>query len=121
MIKEEDKDDSENALTLKCISPLSSTEPTELPQVVPRVVQCTETVFTGTIHTRGEELHSILTPNQPTHHDGSEDLSHRLTLRSNSRIQLTTDHHQPLLELLQEAKTFTYPTETFPLVMSMGT
>ena len=99
MIKEEDKDNSKNPLTPKCVSPLSSIEPTELSRMVPRMVQHTENVFTGTIHTGGEELHGILTPNQPIHHDRSEDLSHRLTLQSNSRIQPPTDHHQPLLEL----------------------
>ena len=75
-IKEEDKDDSKNALMPKHIDSLPPTEPTKLPQMVPRMVQCTETVFTGTIRTGGEELHGILTPNQPTCHDGSEDLSH---------------------------------------------
>ena len=99
MVKKEDKDDSESAPMLKCISPLSSTEPTELPRMVPGMVQCTETIFTGMICTRGEELHSILTPNQPVHHNGSGDLSRWLTLWSNSRIQPTTDHCQPLLEL----------------------
>ena len=98
-IKEEDKDDSENTLMSKHVSPLPSTEPTELPQMVPGTIQHTETIFTGAIRIRGEELHGILTPNQPAHHDRSEDLSHRLTLWSNSRIQQTTDHHQPLLEL----------------------
>ena len=67
--------------------------------MVPRTVLHTETVFTGAIHTGGEELHGILTPNQPTCNDGSEDLSHRLTLQSNSRIQPPADHRQPLLEL----------------------
>ena len=76
MIKEEDKDDSESALMLKHVSPLSSTEPTKLSHMVPRTVQRTETIFTGAIRTRGEELHSVSTPNQPVHHDGSEDLSH---------------------------------------------
>ena len=99
MIKEEDKDDSESALMLKRISPLSSTEPTELSRMVPGTVQCTKTVFTGTIRIGGEELCGISTPNQPTCHDGSEDLSHRLTLRSNNGIQPSADHHQPLLEL----------------------
>ena len=76
MIKEEDKDDSESTLMLKCINPLSPTEPAELPRMVPRMVRCTETVFTGAIHARGEALHSISTPNQSIHHDRSEDLSH---------------------------------------------
>ena len=98
-IKEEDKDDSKNTPTLKRISPLSSTEPAELPWMVPGMVQCTKTVFTGAIRTRGEELHGIPTLNQPACHNRSEDLSHWLTLRSNSRIQLPTDNHQPLLEL----------------------
>ena len=98
-IKEEDKDDSESALMLKCISPLSPTEPTKLSQMVPGMFQHTETVFTGAIHTRGEELHGILTLNQPTHHNRSEDLSHQLTLQSNSGIQPPADHCQPLLEL----------------------
>ena len=75
-IKEEDKDDSENTLMPKQVNSLPPTESTELSQIVPRMVQHTETIFTGVIHTRGEELHSILTPNQPIHHDGSEDLSH---------------------------------------------
>ena len=98
-IKEEDKDDSESTPTPKHISPLSPTEPTELSRMVPGMVQHTETVFTGTIRTGAERLHGIQTPNQPTHHDGSEDLSHQLTLWSNSRIQPPTDHRQPLLEL----------------------
>ena len=98
-IKEEDKDNSESTPTLKCIYPLSSAEPAELSRMVPGMVQCAKTIFTGAIRTRGEELHGISTPNQPTCHDRSEDLSHRLTLRSNSRIQLPTDHCQPLLEL----------------------
>ena len=98
-IKEEDKDDSESALTLKHVSPLSSTEPTKLSRMVPRTVQRTETIFTGMIHTGGEELHGIPTLNQPTCYNRSEDLSHQLTLQSNSRIQLTADHCQPLLEL----------------------
>ena len=76
MIKEEDKDNSKSALMPKHISPLSSTEPTELSQMVPRTVQRTEAVFTGTICARGEELHGILTLNQSTCHNGSEDLSH---------------------------------------------
>ena len=67
--------------------------------MVPRTVQHTETIFTGTIRTRGEELPSILTPNQPIHNNGSEDLSYQLTLWSHSRIQSSTDGHQPLLEL----------------------
>ena len=98
-IKEEDKDDSESTPTPKRINPLSPTEPTKLSRMVPGTVQHTETVFTGAIRTGAERLHGIQTPNQPTHHDGSEDLSHRLTLRSNSGIQLPTDHCQPLLEL----------------------
>ena len=98
-IKEEDKDDSESTPMPKCISPLSSTEPTKFPRMVPGMVQHTETVFTGVIHTRGEELYSILTPNQPIHHNGSEDLSHQLTLQSNSGIQPPADHRQHLLEL----------------------
>ena len=99
MTKEEDKDDSESTPTLKCINPLSSTEPTEFSRMVPRTVQRAETVFTGAICARGEEFRGIQTPNQPTHHDGSEDLSHQLTLWSNSGIQPPTDHRQPLLEL----------------------
>ena len=75
-IKEEDKDDSKNALTPKHVNSLSSTEPTKLSRMVPRTVQRTETIFTGMIHTGGEELHGISTLNQPTCHDGSEDLSH---------------------------------------------
>ena len=55
--------------------------------------------FTGAIHTRREELLSVPTLNQLTHNDGSEDLSHQLTLQSDSGIQSTTDHRQPLLEL----------------------
>ena len=98
-IKEEDKDDSESTPTTKCVSPLSSTEPTELSRMVPGTVQRTETVFTGAIRTRTEGLHDIQTLDQPTRHDGSEDLSHRLALWSNSRIQPPTDHRQPLLEL----------------------
>ena len=98
-IKEENKDNSESTPMLKCISPLSPTEPTKLSRVVPRTVQHTETIFTGVIHTRGEELHSILTPNQPIHNNRSEDLSHQLTLQSHSRIQPSTDGCQPLLEL----------------------
>ena len=98
-IKEEDKDDSESTPMPKCIGPLSSTESAELSQMVPGMVQHTKTIFTGAICTRGEELHGVSTPNQPTHHNRSEDLSHQLTLRSNSRIQLPTDHRQPLLEL----------------------
>ena len=99
MIKEEDKDDSEGTPMPKCVSPLSPTEPTELSRMVPGMVQCTKTVFTGTIHTGTERLHGVQTPNQPTCHDGSEDLSHRLTLQSNSGIQPPTDYRQPLLEL----------------------
>ena len=99
MIKEEDKDDSMSTLMLKRISPLSSTEPTKLSQMVPRMVQHTKTVFTSAICTRREELHGVSTLDQPARHDGSEDLSHWLTLRSNSRIQLPTDLRQPLLEL----------------------
>ena len=83
----------------KHVNSLSPTEPTELSQMVPGMVQRTETVFTGAIHTGAERLHGIQTLNQPTHNDGSEDLSHRLTLRSDSGIQLPTDHRQPLLEL----------------------
>ena len=98
-IKEEDKDDSESTLTPKRIDPQPSIEPAEFSQMVPGMVQCTETIFTGAIRSGGEELHGILTLNQPTCHDGSEDLSHRLTLWSNSRIQLPADHRQPLLEL----------------------
>ena len=110
MIKEEDKDNSKSALMPKHVSPLSSTEPTELSQMLPRVVQCTKTVFTGAIHTGGEELHGILTLNQLTCHNGSEDLSHQLTLWSNGRIQPPTDHHQPLLELpIAGSKNFHLP------------
>ena len=98
-IKEEDKDDSESTPTTKHVNPLSSTKPTELSRMVPGAIQCTETVFTGAISTGTERLYSVQTPNQPTHHDGAEDLSHRLTLRSNSGIQPPTDHRQPLLEL----------------------
>ena len=99
MIKEEDKDDSESTPMPKHINSLSSIEPAELSQMVPGTVQCTETIFTGTICTRGKELHGVPTPNQLTCHDGSEDLSHRLTLQSNSGIQPSTNHCQPLLEL----------------------
>ena len=67
--------------------------------MVPGTVQRTETVFTGTVRTGAERLHGIQTPNQSTRNDGSEDLSHRLTLWSNSGIQPPTDHRQPLLEL----------------------
>ena len=98
-IKEEDKDDSENTLTPKRVSPLSPTEPTELSRMVPGMVQCTETVFTGASRIGAERLHGIQTPDQPTRHDRSEDLSHRLTLRSNSGIQPPTNYRQPLLEL----------------------
>ena len=98
-IKEEDKDDSENTPTPKHVDPLSPTKPTKLPRMVPGTVQRTETVFTGAIHTGAEGLHGVQTLDQPTHHDGSEDLSHRLTLWSNSGIQPPTDHRQPLLEL----------------------
>ena len=98
-IKEEDKDDSESTLTPKRIDPQPSIEPAEFSQMVPGTVQCTETVFTGTSRTGAEGLHGIQTPNQPTRHDRSEDLSHRLTLQSNSGIQLPTDYCQPLLEL----------------------
>ena len=98
-IKEEDKDDSESTPTPKHINPLSPTESAEFSQMVPGTVQRTETVFTGVIRTGAERLHGVQTPNQSTRNDGSEDLSHRLTLRSNSGIQLPTDHHQPLLEL----------------------
>ena len=98
-IKEEDKDDSESTLTPKCIGPVSPTEPTEFSRMVPGTVQRTKTIFTGMIRTGGEELHGILTPNQPTCHNESEDLSHQLTLWSNSGIQLPADHCQPLLEL----------------------
>ena len=99
MIKEEDKDDSESTPTTKHVSPLSPTEPTELPRMVPGMVQHTETIFTGAIHIGAERLHGIQTPNQPTRHDRSEDLSHRLALQSDSRVQPPTDHRQPLLEL----------------------
>ena len=98
-IKEEDKNNSENALTPKRVNSLSPTEPTEFSRVVPGTVRHTETVFTGTSRTGAERLHGVQTPNQPTRDDGSEDLSHQLTLQSNSRIQLTADHCQPLLEL----------------------
>ena len=98
-IKEEDKDNSESTPTPKRINPLSPTEPTKLSRMVPRTVQRTETVFTGAIRTGTERLHGIQTPNQSACNDGSENLSHRLTLRSNSGIQLPTDHRQPLLEL----------------------
>ena len=98
-IKEEDKDDSESTPTPKCVSPLSPTEQTELSRMVPGTVQRTKTIFTGAIRIGAERLHGIQTPNQLTCHDGSEDLSHRLTLQSDSRIQLPTDHCQPLLEL----------------------
>ena len=98
-IKKEDKDDSKSAPTPKRVSPLSPTEPTKLPRMVPGTVQRTETVFTGAICIGTERFHGIQTPNQPARHDGSEDLSHRLTLRSNSGIQLSTDNCQPLLEL----------------------
>ena len=98
-IKEEDKDDSESTPTPKRVSPLSSTEPTELSRMVPGTVQRTKTVFTGAIHTGAERLQGIQTLNQLTCHNGSEDLSRRLTLRSNSGIQPPTDHRQPLLEL----------------------
>ena len=98
-IKEEDKDDSESTPTPKRVSPLSPTKPTELSRMVPGTVQRTETVFTSAIRIGAEELHGIQTPNQPTHNDGSEDLSYRLTLRSNSGIQPPTDRRQPLLEL----------------------
>ena len=63
------------------------------------MVQRTETIFTGVICARGEEVHGIPTSNQQILDNGSEDLSHQLTLQSNSGIQLTTDHCQPLLEL----------------------
>ena len=99
MIKEEDKDDSESTLMPKRVNSLSPTEPTELSRMVPGMVQCTETVFTGAICIGAERLHGIQTPNQLTHHDGPEDLSHRLTLWSNSGIQPPTDYRQPLLEL----------------------
>ena len=67
--------------------------------MVPGTVQRTETVFTGAIRAGTERLHGIQTPNQSTHNEGSENLSHRFTLRSNSGIQSSTDHRQPLLEL----------------------
>ena len=67
--------------------------------MVPGMVQRAETVFTSTIRIGTERLQGIQTPNQSTRNDGSEDLSHQLTLWSNSRIQLPTDHRQPLLEL----------------------
>ena len=98
-IKEEDKDDSESTPTPKHVNPLSPTKPTELPRMVPGTIQHTETIFTGAIRTGAEGLHGIQTLNQPTHHDRSEDLSHRLTLWSDSGIQPPTDHRQPLLEL----------------------
>ena len=98
-IKEEDKDDSESTPTPKRVNPLSPTEPTELPRMVPGMVQRTEAIFTGAISIGAERLHGIQTPNKPTRHDRPEDLSHRLTLRSNSGIQLPTDYRQPLLEL----------------------
>ena len=98
-IKEEDKDDSESTPTSKHVNSLSPTEPTELSQMVPGMVQRTETVFTGTIRIGTERFYGIQTPNQPTRYDGSEDLSHRRTLQSDSRIQPPTDHRQPLLEL----------------------
>ena len=75
-IKEEDKDDSESTPTPKRVKPLSPTEPTELPRMVPGMVQRTEIVFTGAIRTGAERLHGIQTPDQLTRHDGSEDLSH---------------------------------------------
>ena len=75
-IKEEDKDNSESTPTTEHVNPLSSTEPTELPRMVPGMVQHTETVFTGAICIGAERLHGVQTPNQPTCHDGSEDLSH---------------------------------------------
>ena len=109
-IKEEDKDNSKSTLTLKHIGPMSPTESTELSQMVPRTVQHTETVFTGAICMRGEELHGIPTPNQPIYNDGSEDPSHQLTLWSHSRIQPSTDGHQPLLELpIAGSKNFHLP------------
>ena len=98
-IKEEDKDDSKSTPTMEHVNPLPSTEPTELPRMVPGTFQCTETVFTGAIRIGAERLHGVQTPDQPTHHNGSEDLSHRLTLRSNSGTQPPADHRQPLLEL----------------------
>ena len=98
-IKEEDKDDSESTPMPKRVNPLSPTKPTKLSRMVPGTVQRTKTVFTGAIHLGAERLHGIQTPNQLTHHDRSEDLSHRLTLQSDSGIQPPTDHRQPLLEL----------------------
>ena len=98
-IKEEDKDDSESTPTPKHVNPLSPAEPTEFSRMVPGTVQHTETVFTGAICTGAERLHGIQTPNQSTHNERSEDLPHRLTLRSDSGIQPPTDHRQPLLEL----------------------
>ena len=78
--------------------------------MVPGTIQRTKTVFTGAIRTRGEELYGILTPNQPTCHDGSKDLSYQLTLQSNSGIQPPTDHCQPLLELpIAGSKNFHLP------------
>ena len=110
MIKEEDKDNSTSTLTLKHVSPLPSTEPTELSRMVPGTVQCTETIFTGMICTGGEEFHDIPTSNQSVHNDRSEDLSHQLTLWSNGRFQPPTDHHQPLLELpIAGSKNFHLP------------
>ena len=98
-IKEEDKDNSESTPTPKRISPLSPTEPAEFSRMVPGTVQCTETVFTGAIRIGAERLQGIQTPNQSTRNNGSEDLSHQFTLRSNSGIQPPADHCQPLLEL----------------------
>ena len=91
-IKEENKDDSESTPMLKHIHPLPSAEPTKLPQVVPGPVQHTETVFTGTICSRGERLPSIQTSDKLTHTNTSEDLSHQLALQSHSGIQPATDY-----------------------------
>ena len=76
MIKEEDKGDSESTPTPKHVNSLSPTEPTELSRMVSGMVQCTETIFTGTIRTGAERLHGIQTPNQSTRNNRSEDLSH---------------------------------------------
>ena len=58
---------------------------------------------------KNSTLFRLLT-SQSIHHDGSEDLSHQLTLQSNSRIQLSTDGCQPLLALpVTGSKNFCLP------------